>query len=148
MLTKEDIDNISKELMNLVFTINTGIFTPSQMSKELSIPHSHMKTIFHLVMFGPCPISKIASELIISKSNMTPIIDNLIYEGYVNRFNAPNDRRVIMIEATPKAHTFLMEGKLKFIQLLSKKISILSNDDLETLKTLIPQLTSIITKTK
>lgn len=148
MLSKEDVNNISSDLISLVFLLTSRIFNPSQMSKGMPIPHSHIKVIFHIVMAGPCPVSKIANELIISKPNMTPIIDNLISEGYVNRFNDPNDRRVIMIEATEKAHVFLKEAREKLKELLAEKITVLSDTDLDKLRTLIPKFSSVIEKIK
>jgi DNA-binding MarR family transcriptional regulator len=146
MLPKEDLNNISSDLLNLVFLLSGRIFNPSNMAKGVPIPHSHMKVIFHIVKSGPCPVSKIANDLIISKPNMTPIIDSLISEGYVNRYNDPNDRRVIMIEATKKAYAFLDENRLKLKNLLAEKIAVLSDEDLERLRVLIPQFTSVIEK--
>ena len=148
MLSKEDINNISSDLLELVFLLSARIFNPSQMAKGMPIPHSHMKVIFHLMMSGPCPVSKIANDLIISKPNMTPIIDNLISEGYVNRYNDPNDRRVIMIEVTEKAHAFFNENRLKLKNLLFEKISVLGNDDLEKLRALLPEFSKVIEKIK
>lgn len=148
MFAKEDLNNLSSDLLNLVFLLTSRIFNPSQMSRGLPIPHSHMKVIFHIVMTGPCPVSKIANDLIISKPNMTPIIDNLISEGYVNRYNDPNDRRVIMIEATEKAHDFLKENRLRLKKLLEEKISVLSDENLEELQVLIPQFTKVIENIK
>jgi len=148
MLSKEDINDISSDLLELVFLLSARIFNPSQMAKGMPIPHSHMKVIFHLMMSGPCPVSKIANDLIISKPNMTPIIDNLISEGYVNRYNDPNDRRVIMIEVTEKAHAFFNENRLKLKNLLFEKISVLGNDDLEKLRALLPEFSKVIEKIK
>ncbi|MHB8062794.1 MAG: MarR family winged helix-turn-helix transcriptional regulator [Ruminiclostridium sp.] len=144
MLPKEDLNNISNDLLNLVFLLTARIFNPSQMAKGMPFPHSHMKVILHIVMSGPCPVSKIANELIISKPNMTPIIDNLISDGYVNRYDDPNDRRVIMIEATEKAHAFLEENRQRLKKLLVEKISVLGDDDLDNLKVLIPQFSKVI----
>ncbi|HEY5585967.1 MAG TPA: MarR family winged helix-turn-helix transcriptional regulator [Ruminiclostridium sp.] len=146
MFSEEDINNISSDLLDLVLLLTSRIFNPTQMSKGVPIPHSHMKVIFHLVMSGTCPVSKIANDLIISKPNMTPIIDNLISEGYVNRYDDPNDRRVTMIEATEKAQLFLKEHRERLKNLLTEKISVLGHDDLETLKSLIIPMTNVISK--
>ncbi len=146
MVPKEDLDSISSDLLNLVFLLSARIFNPNQMSKGMCIPHSHMKAILHIAHSGPCPVSKIASDLIISKPNMTPIIDNLISEGFVNRFNDPNDRRIVMIEATEKAHVFLEENKQRLKSMLAEKIAVLSDKDLEELKTLILPMTDLILK--
>jgi DNA-binding MarR family transcriptional regulator len=144
MLSKEDINSISSDLLGLIFLLTAKIFNPGHMSKGMPIPHSHMKVLFHLVMSGPSAVSKIANELIISKPNMTPIIDNLIAEGYVNRYDDPTDRRVIMIEATEKSHAFLKEHENRLKNFLAEKISALSDNDLEKLRILTPQFSEII----
>ena len=146
MVPNEDLDSISSDLLNLVFLLTARIFNPNQMAKGMCVPHSHMKAILHIAKFGPCPVSKIASELMISKPNMTPIIDNLISEGYVHRFNDPNDRRIVMIEATEKAHVFLENSKQMLKSKLAEKIAVLSDKDLEELRALVLPMTDLILK--
>ena len=51
-----------------------------------------------------------------------------------------------MIEATEKAYAFLEENKLKLKNLLTEKISVLSDNDLEKLKALIPQFSDLVEK--
>lgn len=148
MLPEKDISNISHELYQLIFYIHSKVFNPTAMVKGLSIPPSNIKVIFHLVKRGPCPVSKIANELMISKSNMTPIIDNLISEGFVNRFDNPHDRRIIMVEATEKAFDLLRNREQKMKELLAEKISILEEEDLQVLQTMLPELTKVIFKIK
>jgi DNA-binding MarR family transcriptional regulator len=146
MLPKTDINHISHDLYTLILSIHTKIFNPTVMLKGHPIPPSNMKVIFHLVKIGPCPVSKVANDLMISKPNMTPIIDNLISEGFVNRYDNPDDRRIIMVEATEKAFDFLKKKEQKMKEVLAEKISVLEEEDLKILKTLLPQLTNVITK--
>jgi len=146
MFSKEELNSISNDLYTLLIYLNSRVFNPGIMLKGLSIPPSHMKAIFFLIKIGPCPVSKLAKDLSISKPNMTPIIDNLISEGFVSRYDDPNDRRVIMIAATPKAHDLLKKKEQMTKESLAERISFLSSDDLETLKKVIPQLTDIIIK--
>jgi len=148
MFAKEDLNNISSDLYMLVFYIHSKIFNPTIMLKGLCIPPSNMKVIFHLVNIGPSPVSKVANDLSISKPNMTPIIDNLILEGFVNRYDDPDDRRIIMLEATEKAFSFLKNKEQKMKELLAEKISVLEDGDLESLKLLLPQITNVFTKLK
>ncbi len=46
---------------------------------------SHMKVIFYLANKKSMSVSNVAKWLYISKPNMTPIIDKLIDQRYVNR---------------------------------------------------------------
>jgi len=79
---------------------------------------------------------------------MTPIIDKLIDENMINRYNDPNDRRIIRIELTDKAHKFLKNQEEIIKSNLAKKISSLDEKDLESLNDNIKNITQIILKVK
>lgn len=115
---------------------------------DLSIPPSHMRVIFYLVHYNSSPISQIAENLKISKPNMTPIIDNLINYGLVNRYNDPNDRRILRIELTKKANDLLIYFRIAFCNFFKEKISTLSEDDITILDNSISNLINILKKIK
>ncbi len=148
MFTKEALLEISNNMFFLFLSLNHKMINRSIMLKGLSVPPSHMKVIFYLTTNGPCPVSKIANELEISKPNMTPIIDNLIAEGYAVRYDDPNDRRIINIKATEKAFNSLKQKKQETIELVSEKLSALSDEDIESLMATIPPLIKILGKIK
>ena len=146
MFTKENLNSLSNNMFLLFLAINSRVINRTLMLKGFAFPPSHMKVIFYLHFNGPSPVSKIAKELVISKPNMTPILDNLIAEGYARRYDDPNDRRIIMIESTEKACKFLEEKRQATISALSEKLSNLEQQDLETLDRIIPELTGILGK--
>ncbi|ACL75547.1 MarR family winged helix-turn-helix transcriptional regulator [Ruminiclostridium cellulolyticum] len=148
MLAKEDMNSISNDLFLLVLHLSGRIFNPSTMFKGLPIPPSHTKVLFRLAKLGPCPVSHLANDLIISRPNMTPIIDKLIAEGYADRYDAPNDRRIIMVRLTEKAHTLLHSIEQKAKSLFVEKLSALDEKDLLNLKNIIPELNNIVLKIK
>lgn len=114
-MSTTNLPNISDQLFELVVKLNTKIFNQEEFIKSLPIPPSHVKVIFYLVHNGPASVSHIADKLCISKPNMTPIIDKLISEELVSRSEDPKDRRVIVIEPTPKAKKIL-EAQRKIIK--------------------------------
>ncbi len=73
------------------------------------MPPSHGKVIIYLKHNGNSSISKIAKDLLISKPNMTPIIDKLISENMVIRYTDPKDRRIIRVELTEKGTAFIKD---------------------------------------
>lgn len=146
MFSEEELNSISNDLYTLLIYLNSRFFNPGIMLKGLSIPPSHMKALFYLKKTGPCPVSKIAKDLMISKPNMTPIIDNLISEGLVCRYDDSNDRRITMIAPTQKAIDLIKKKEHKIKEALAEKIAVLDDTDLETLKKVIPELTDIIIK--
>ena len=97
------IDHIPNNLYILLLSLNRRVFNPNDALKSLNLPSSHAKVLFYLIHNGANPISKVAKDLSISKPNMTPIIDKLVNEGYVERYCDDNDRRIILINHTKSA---------------------------------------------
>lgn len=145
-MNTNELTKLSEDLYNLMLHLHKKIFNPNEITKNLPIPPSHMKVIFYLAHHGTCSISETAKKLAISKPNMTPIIDKLIAEGMVNRYNDPDDRRVLRIELTEKAHEFIKKQEEIIKNNLAKKISSLNSEDLEVLSAHVVGITDIIAK--
>ena len=97
------IDHIPNNLYILLLSLNRRVFNPNDALKSLNLPSSHAKVLFYLIHNGANPISKVAKDLSISKPNMTPIVDKLVNDGYIERYCDDNDRRVILIKHTKSA---------------------------------------------
>lgn len=143
-----DLYNLSDKLYNLVLTLNKDLINPHDLMKCFPVPPSHVKVMFYLRHKNSCSISKIAQVLQISKPNMTPIIDKLIQEGLVNRYNDPSDRRILRIELTEKAHDFFKKQEEKVKERLMEKISSLEASDLENLDLTIDKFVTLVDKLK
>ena len=91
-------------------------------------------------------VSMMAKELCISKPNMTPVIYKLVEEGLVTRDYDPTDRRVILIQTTPKALEFLKETQDYVKEIIKEKLSSLNDEDINTLSTSLESLLSVIKK--
>lgn len=142
----KNLNDISENLYILLLSLNRHIFNPNDLTKKFSLPHSHIKVLFYLVHNGPTSISKMAKDLCISRPNMTPVIDKLVEDGLVYRDYNPNDRRVILIKHTDKGLKFLKAGRECIKDVIFEKISLLNEDDINTLSSSINNLTSIIKK--
>ncbi|WP_294186266.1 MarR family transcriptional regulator [uncultured Clostridium sp.] len=140
------INNLPENLIDLLVLIHNKLLNPDEMVKGSIIPPSHMKVIFYLSKKKTMSVSNVAKCLDISKPNMTPIIDKLINEGFVHRYTDPNDRRRINIELTEKAYSFINDKKLEMKSNLMQKISILDDNDLIKLSSIINDMTEIILK--
>jgi DNA-binding MarR family transcriptional regulator len=149
-MTTDFSNEISDAIMLFMGVFNKAVLSPSEMARDLPVGPSHIKTIFYLIRKGSTPISQVAKDLGISKPNMTPIIDKLVSEGYVNRFNDPNDRRIINVEATTKAselHEMHKENlRANMRSAISSKISTLQNEDLIELDESLKKITTILNK--
>lgn len=141
-----ELNNLSGDLYNLMLILRKKMFNWDEMMKTFTVPPSNVKVIFYLKRNGDSSISEIAKNLLISKSNMTPIIDNLISEGMVNRYDDPNDRRILRIKLTDKAHKVLKSQEEQIKNTIAKKISVLDSEDLECLKHHVAGIKDILGK--
>ncbi len=141
-----DLTKISDDLLTLLMQLNSKVFNQDKMVRCSPLPPSHVKVIFHLFNNGSSSISDIASKLDISKPNMTPVIDKLLSEGLVYRKEDPNDRRIVRIDLTQKAHDMAVEHKKRLKDILLSKLMTLSNEDLVEMKDLVTNLAKIISK--
>ena len=147
-MNNNDMNTLTSELLDLLVQIHNKLLNPSEMIKGSIFPPSHIKVIFYLSHKKSMSVSQMAKCLDISKPNMTPIIDKLISDGYVDRYQDPNDRRKINVELTEKAHNFLKEKKIEIKNNLIDKLSSLEEEDLIELSFIIKDMHKIILKLK
>ncbi|MGO5064892.1 MULTISPECIES: MarR family winged helix-turn-helix transcriptional regulator [unclassified Clostridium] len=140
------LNEISQDLYDLLLNLHKKLLNPDELKRNFPVPPSHVKVIIYLKHNGNCSISKIAKDLLISKPNMTPIIDKLISENMVTRYTDSKDRRIIRVELTEKGTDFIKDQERLVKDLLTEKISNLPSDDLKYLSDHIVHLKDIILK--
>lgn len=147
-MDKDKISQLSSNLIDVFTDINRKVFNPTEFMKSFTLPPSHVKVLFHLVHCGPKSISEVAKMLMISKPNMTPIIDNLLKDGYIKRYESSKDRRVLIIEATPLASELFLKKKQEFKDTLAIKLADIKDEDFLTLDQSIKNIGEIMSKLK
>lgn len=147
-MSTSNLKNISNDLFNLLIYLHSKLFNPSELAKNSCMPPSHIKVMFQLCHKGASSVSGIAKRLSISKPNMTPIIDKLLSDGYVHRYNNPDDRRIIMVELTNKGEDFLKEQAQHMKNKLTDIISPLSDEDLDKFNESVQNMLTILSKLK
>ena len=143
-MSTSNLNHLSDNLYMLLLSLNRQIFNPTVIMKKFTLPHSHIKVLFYLIHNGPTSISKIANELYVAKSNMTPIIDKLVEDGFVIRDFNTNDRRVILIKSTPKALKLFEEIKEYAKEVLKDNLSTLQPNEIDVLSTSLNNILNII----
>lgn len=141
-----NLDRISDNLFDMVMELHKKTFSKDQIIKGLCMPPSHVKVIFCLSHAGPLSLSHLASAIGISKPNMTPIIDKLIQDDLINRYEDSNDRRMLRVELTDKANNLLKCQTQKFKDMLSQKLATLPPEDLTSLESSLEEVTSVLSK--
>lgn len=156
------LNNLAESLFNFLIIARNNIVNEDEFLKNFPLPTeefkkyeekypmppSHIKVIIYLSRMNSSSISKMASTLNISKSNMTPIIDKLVAYKLIDRYTDSADRRIVRVKLTSLAYEIFDHFKQYGISILSKRISSLSNEDLIELSYHINSLTKIFEKIK
>lgn len=91
-------------------------------------------------------MSEVAAELVMSKQQLTPLIDKLVLQGFVRREADKLDRRLVRIGITAEGLQALEDIKKGTLDILADKIQVLDEQDMDKLVKLINELQKIIKK--
>lgn len=91
-------------------------------------------------------MTDLANEMMISKPQLTPIINKLIQKNYLVRKNSPEDRRVINISLTQLGKDMLKQRKDYLFRMTTQRISALQTAELAELNKAIITISQLINK--
>lgn len=86
-----------------------------------------------LVFGGPRTIGGLARAEGVRSPTMTLLVNGLEGEGLVRRKPSPDDRRSVLVEATPKARKVLVRGRQRRVQVLEQLLETMTEADLDVL---------------
>ena len=139
------LDRVAKNLTGLMPEFKM-LFKPiEKFSKNLSSP-LQVHAMFMLHKKKICTMTELSNCINVSKQQLTPIIDKLISNGYVDRHHDENDRRTVKISLTIEGHAYLKTLKANIHEMTKEQLSNLSNEDLITLDKALNDVYNILHK--
>jgi len=102
--------------------------------------------IMCILVKGKATMTELSNEMAMSKQQMTPIIDKLVSENFVQRDYDNIDRRMIWISLTSSGLAMLEKVKEKALTLLENQLKCLDQNDLLCLNNALIDLGKIINK--
>ncbi|MDF2565172.1 MAG: hypothetical protein K0Q53_1567 [Massilibacillus sp.] len=97
---------------------------------SFTLPANHCLTLCILNDRGTQTISELSEKLLMSKQQMSPIIDKLCKASFVKREQDPNDRRNSNITILPAGYAVIEEHRENMIDLLDRKLEHLEDTDI------------------
>ncbi|MCS6844754.1 MAG: MarR family transcriptional regulator [Caldilineales bacterium] len=117
-------------------------FTQFLREEGLSVPQA--STLFRLYYRGPAAVSDISSHLGVTNAAASQMVDRLVQQGYVERWELPEDRRVKQLALTAAGRA-LIERAIEARQgWLSQVPQHLTPDEQETLMQTLPRLMAAV----
>lgn len=134
-------NNTSFEIWGLVTSIYRKWYREAEkrlINNGLSI--MEYRILRRLMEVGPQPMVKLAESNMITQGWVTSLVDRLELKDYVERIRSNTDRRVVNIAATAKGTEFYKKIMELHEEFISKTMSFMDRDDMETLKTLLKRV--------
>lgn len=98
--TSEDI-TLVREFLTVLPILHRYIFMQSGGCKS-PIPASQMLALLSLNLFPCSSMTQLATRLMVSKQQLTKIVDSLVEKNMVRRMSSEENRRLVLLELTDK----------------------------------------------
>lgn len=76
-------------------------------------------------------------HMIVTPSNITRLVDRMSKDGYITRVPAENDRRVNLINITPKGEEIVRQVFFGFSEMIQQSVYLMERKDVEQLSELL-----------
>ncbi len=139
-------ETVAEEMLTLMMIFQRKLIRPSEQITRESISPMQFQALGVLANMGPQTMSELAMGLVVSKQQLTPIVDKLERMDLVVRTGDPTDRRVIRLELSPRGLEFLIKLKDEFVEMVEKKLSPLESSDRQSLKDALHQVSNLLNK--
>jgi MarR family 2-MHQ and catechol resistance regulon transcriptional repressor len=96
-----------------------------------------LETLYHL---GSLPAGQLAEKHLKSPNNFTVVISNLEKRGLVRREKAPHDRRVVLVELTPKGRALVEQAMPAYVGAIVADLDVLTPGEQVELAALLRKL--------
>jgi DNA-binding MarR family transcriptional regulator len=143
-MTKDIRDQVADSLLALMPLYHRHILKTGPANSGIRLAQYRMLGL--LMKSGPISMSEIGRHLYISKPSMTTLADTLIENGWIERHNDPNDRRVINLTITPKGKKHLQQAFEIYRTDVKTLISGLEDQDLQRLSASLENIQQVFTK--
>jgi MarR family 2-MHQ and catechol resistance regulon transcriptional repressor len=121
VLALETIIKLSRSLNSL----SAHLLPPLQ--KEFGVTESQLALLESLLHQGPLTQGQLCQKILRSGSNLTTVVDNLERDGLVRRERDPDDRRVQIVQLTPKGRELIERAFPRHVDRVTKAFGVLTD---------------------
>ncbi len=129
-------------------TVGKGIFREAWQNLGENVSRHHLEVMRKLHESGPLCMAEIADDLLISRPQMTRLIDELVDLGMVVRIPDEADRRRINASLTDRGVRTLDRFQSLLVQCWTARLSTVGDEDLEELSVALEKLREALSRTE
>lgn len=141
-----NLDKVVDDFMALLSYMRTYYFRPAEQFARVRFGHIHMHALSLIAKRGSCTMRELAAELMVSKQQLTRLVDRMVESGLVLRKPDDNDRRLIRIELSDKGRCVFKEMGAGLKNNFREKLSQIPDSELDELEEMLPRIHNILRK--
>jgi DNA-binding MarR family transcriptional regulator len=111
-ISNSNIDEILEDLIQILPVFQKRLIRMDLGRVTGDLTHLHF-TIMGMLSRGSMNVTELANILMMTKSQMTHLIDQLVGQGIVERYHNKGDRRVINLSLTEQGLVLLEDARQK-----------------------------------
>ncbi len=138
----DDYTALSENFMNALCALHQSFFRQT----ATPTPANHFLVLLLLQNEGPTNITRMSQRLGMSKQQLTPIIDKLMKNHYINKKSLAEDRRCNLVTLTDTGQRILDESREELRLRFRDRLSELTPTEIEKFATSIDVFTMSINK--
>lgn len=145
-LKEAEIYEIADKLSGLIPTFKRRFVRPLEQHIKYALTPMQMHVMTILSEKKYLSMTELSQETEMCKQQMTPLIDKLIDNGFVNREHDCTDRRSLKVSITPEGANLLKDIHQNVLKILKEKIEGLEQNDLEGLSKALDEFYRVFKK--
>lgn len=142
-MTKNNALETSQNILGLLRTIHRNIVRNLDILHKTELSPQQLHALAIIGDNGKITMSTLAKEMLILKQQLTPIVDNLIKNNYIQKEHDTQDRRNINLSLTFMGENFITEHTKQILATINSKIDVLTPQKLSDLDHSVTKLQKI-----
>jgi DNA-binding MarR family transcriptional regulator len=144
-LSKDSTDELARALTNELFEVSIALdLIGNAAASRIGINQTDLICLNLLVRHGPMSPSQVASSLGLTAAAISAVATRLEAGGYAHREIDPNDRRRVLMHASPAASQQAFSLFDDFHQAIIQLLGIEDRQDIQKLTVLLAQFRGIL----
>jgi DNA-binding MarR family transcriptional regulator len=146
MSEQEGVNKVAAQILELMSLPRRNILFRKKDEYHDVEKTGQVALLFILDKVGRSPMSELGKFLLVSKPNITFLVDRLVEDGLVKRVPDESDRRVIYVHLTDKGKQSVQSKKEQALAMIAEKLSTLDDLDLNDLSKSLDKVIAVLSK--
>lgn len=134
-----------RELIGNIFTTLPSIMKRLMVRMpEMDMPRQQMMLLHIICEHDNMPMRFYSEHMMISKPNLTVLADKLIESGYVERYPAEHDRRIVNLCITDKGREFMETTFSEMVEAMMTRFESVDENKLVRMNELVAEMNELV----